>query len=159
MLMTCRRPQRKKDAERGRWLNQCQHTSVFVWKCVHVQATLHTTHEKVWVRGLTMCVSPVEEGLRGRRSPVAWQKAMCLRAGAGRRRLITIGSRLASNNDGSASVHLDTLTLIPQQERDHDREHQREKGDGGVVVDICRYATACRSAEQRLLSSISRSAE
>lgn len=66
------------------------------------------------------------------------QKVMLLGVGAGRRRLITIGSRLASNNDGSASVHPDTLTLIPQREQEHDGAQRREKG----VVDICRCAPA-----------------
>ena len=80
------------------------------------------------------------------------QKVMLLGVGAGRRRLITIGSRLASNNDGSASVHPDTLTLIPQREQEHDGAQRREKG----VVDICRCAPAWWGAEQRLLSSISR---
>lgn len=82
-------------------------------------------------------VSLVEEGLRGQGSPVAQQKGpeppqkvMCLGVGAGRRRLISISSRLASNNDGSASVHPDTLTLIPQWGRDHGGKHQRGGGCG-----------------------------
>lgn len=82
-----------------------------------------------------VCVCPLEEGLRVRghlwldkRRLSPTQKVMCLGVGAGKERLITIGSRLASNNDGSARAHPDTVTLIPQWERDHDGQHQRGRG-------------------------------
>lgn len=111
----------------------------------------------------------VEEGQRGQGSPVDSQKrawappkqkscACELAAGSRSRRLISMSSRLASNNDGSASVHPVTLTLIPQWER-AGCSRERQGGGDVMVVDICRYVTACRSTEQLRLSSISRSAD